>query len=105
MIDLGLTSDAFWALTPAQFQLLWRRHLAREERQDRRFSLLATLYANAHRDEKRRPMPYTIEDFLPRREANGSRNGDRMQSIEDQIEMCRLFTEAMTMPQRSPHGR
>lgn len=100
MIDLGLTADYFWSLTPAQFQLLWRRHLAREERMDRRFSLLATLYANVHRDEKRRPMPYTIEDFLPRHEARAPTRGAMTQTVEDQIEMCRLFTEAMSMPQR-----
>lgn len=100
MIDLGLTAVEFWSLTPAQFQRLWRRYLAREERADRRFGWLWTQYANAHRDEKDHPMPYTIEDFMPNQHQRFAHNGHAKQTIEEQIEMCRLFTEAMSMPQR-----
>lgn len=100
MIDLGLTAEYFWSLTPAQFQFLWRRHLARVERSDRRFGWLWTQYANAHRDKEQKPMPYEIDDFMPRLNQVRAQQRQAPQSIEDQIEMCRLFTEAMSMPQR-----
>jgi hypothetical protein len=53
-------------------------------------------------------MPYEIEDFMPSR-AKMVRNGrahPAHQTIEEQIEMCKLFTEAMSMPQKrlAPRG-
>ena len=63
---------------------------------------------NANRDQKAHPMPYAIEDFMPSR-AKMVRNGHAHpthQTIEEQIEMCKLFTEAMSMPQKrlAPRG-
>lgn len=39
---------------------------ARERREDARFALICAVLANCHRDPKRRPQPYQVEDFLPR---------------------------------------
>lgn len=38
---------------------------ARERRDDARFALLCAVLANCHRDPKRRPKPYQVEDFMP----------------------------------------
>lgn len=67
--DLGLTDAQFWALTPRQYDLLANRFLDAEERASQRFGLLATLYANAHRDREKHPHPFELQDFAP------SRNG------------------------------
>ena len=65
MVDLGLTPDVYWSLTLRELRAMLDRYLAREERQDRRFAMLAALYANAHRDEQKKSDPFTIEDFTP----------------------------------------
>jgi len=46
---------------------MFDRHLDAEERKDRRIALLACMYANAHRDEKKQLRPFTISDFMPGR--------------------------------------
>lgn len=37
----------------------------RERRNDARFALVCAVLANCHRDPKRRPNPYQVEDFMP----------------------------------------
>jgi Phage tail assembly chaperone protein, TAC len=64
--DLRLTPAEFWDLTPREFNALWDRHIAAEERHDRRIALICTLYANAHRDEKKRSTAFEITDFMPK---------------------------------------
>ncbi len=39
-----------------------------EERADLRAALIACLIANANRDEKKRPTPFRVEEFMPVRE-------------------------------------
>lgn len=63
VIELGLQPAYFWSLLPVHFDRLCRAHRARERRADRRFGLMASIFANAHRDRKIRPTPFTIEDF------------------------------------------
>ena len=65
LYDLGLTAATFWEMTPAHFAALYRRHKSAVEHNDRWFALLASMYANVHRDEKRRSHPFSIEDFMP----------------------------------------
>lgn len=66
MYDFGLTDDRFWDLTPAQFNALSDRFDSANRRQDFRFANLISVLANIHRDEKRKPEPFTALDFMPR---------------------------------------
>lgn len=65
VVDLGLSRGEFWELTLRQFGAMMDRFVDREIRHERRTGMLAALYANAHRDEKARSEPFTVEDFAP----------------------------------------
>lgn len=43
---------------------LHRKWLEREDRENRRWAVMYTMYANAHRDEKRKPFPFELDDFF-----------------------------------------
>lgn len=49
----------------------------RERRSDARFALVCAVLANCHRDPKRRPRPYEVEDFLPRERPKTAEELDR----------------------------
>lgn len=66
-IDIGLSEQEFWEMTPRQFQLLVKRHEMRILREWQPMACLMALTANCHRDSSVRPQPYSPEDFLPRR--------------------------------------
>ena len=66
MYDYGLTSEAFWNLTPAQFYSLSKSLEEDELQQDFRFGIVATLIANANRNPKKRSKPFDWTDFFPR---------------------------------------
>jgi len=38
-----------------------------QSRIDARFALVCAVFANCHRDPKRRRKPYSVEDFMPRK--------------------------------------
>lgn len=51
-----------------------------ERRADVRAAMIASVIANANRDPKRKPSPFTIDDFMPFKEAD---NGDEEPNDED----------------------
>ncbi len=65
MIHLGLTPAQFGRMTPRQIRAMWDAWKLRERAHDRRAALMPWLYAEAHRDRKRRAEPWRIEDFMP----------------------------------------
>lgn len=64
--DLGLSDAEFWDTPFYQIYALVDRYVARERRIDERAALQNCLFANAHRDSKKKPQPYTIDDFMPK---------------------------------------
>ena len=82
--DLGLSSETLFSLTPRHFDALLQRFLDQQEREAQRFGLLATLYANAHRDSKTRAQPFAIDDFTP------SRHGRAIAAKPDHCAECGL---------------
>lgn len=96
-MTLGLTEAQFWEYTPRHVLTLWHYHIAAESRMDRRFAVLYTMYANAHRDDKKHPKPFAIEDFLPRSKPIP----ERRQSAEDMISICEVITESF---KQRPNG-
>lgn len=65
VVDLGLSLKEFWRLTPRQLRFLSERYAALRREQWAPFAMLASLYANVHRDEKKRPTPFSALDFMP----------------------------------------
>src|SRR5690606_5246774 len=64
-VELNLTDEEYLSMPPWRFHRLveaWRR---REEREDRRFALIACVLANIHRDPEQDP--FELKDFMPRR--------------------------------------
>lgn len=100
VVDLGLTTEVFWSLTPREFSLLFERHLDREERANQRAGLIASFianYAGRQRDERKHPRPFTVQEITPSRH---SRNGhmtapahplEPEQSLEDMIASLKSF--------------
>lgn len=50
---------------PAEIHALRRAWVLREQRLDYRAGVVASLIANAHRDQDARPSPFLPEDFFP----------------------------------------
>lgn len=71
-------------MTPRQFAALCDRLGDEQARHDRRAALVACLIANGSRDRRKRPEPFKVEDFMPRRR-------DAEQSPEQQAAILRLF--------------
>lgn len=59
-----MPAKAFLALTPAEVAAHWAAWEARERRHDRRAGVIASVLAEIHRDEKRRPSPFVPGDFF-----------------------------------------
>jgi len=75
--DVGLSEEEFWELTPAQYDLLAKRHIDHEkgkirleeaklERSDYQAALICCVLANINRDKKKKPTPYKVDDFMPK---------------------------------------
>jgi len=61
--DLGLTTEQFWALTPAQFAALSERHDARILHEERCHALAPWVISNMFRGQDQPAVP--IETFIP----------------------------------------
>lgn len=62
---LRLSEAEFWALTPAEFQLLADDWRSNERAADYRAALVCMVLANCHRNPEKRPEPFTVADFMP----------------------------------------
>lgn len=62
---MGIAPERFWRMTPLLFDERLKRLRARERQVDYRFGVIATLFANAHRDQKKHPRPFKPEAFFP----------------------------------------
>jgi len=67
VVDIGLTRQEFWELTPRRFQSL----LGRFTEHVRQAQILTTLMANIYRNTEEKPEPYTIDDFAPQVAGSG----------------------------------
>jgi hypothetical protein len=61
-----------------------------EQRADYRMAVLASLLANANRDEKKKPEPYTPKDFMPQ----AQREEPPAQTMEQQLTIVQMLHEA-----------
>jgi len=72
-----LSEEEFWDLTPAQFDLLEKRYIESEKakiqleeakikRSDQQTALICCVLANINRDKKKKPKPFTVDDFMPK---------------------------------------
>jgi hypothetical protein len=63
--DLGLTSEAFWALSPREYRALCDRQLEAQRAEDWRFGQLAALVAGVADRKKQDGTPFEPWDFFP----------------------------------------
>ena len=78
-----MTSAEFYELTPGEIVGLSDRFREAEQRHDRRFAALMTLYANSHRDPAKRFEPFTIEDFTGQSRVSHNGHVDPQQAIRE----------------------
>lgn len=90
-VDLGLSEDEFWGLTPLEFDTLLKRNNLKLEREDFRAGIIASTIANANRDPKKKPDPWTAADFMPTR--NGKPRQKR-QTWQEQLEIVKALNAA-----------
>ncbi len=87
-------------MTPRKFHALHAKFRAREERQDRRFAVMYCMYANSHRDEKKKPSPFTLDDFIGPQKSNMTAEeyfaaeARTHMSAEQQVIMAQGYTAA-----------
>lgn len=81
-VEIGLSLAEFYGLTPSRFFNLYDRYVDREIRHARQFNVLTTLYANAHRDEAKRPQEFIIDDFAPALRSQVAESGPRPAPFE-----------------------
>lgn len=93
---MGLTAEQFWDLTPRHFAGVYKHYIDSERRQDSRFALLACLYANSHRDEKKRNTPFELSDFMPGGNPVPSHHG-----VDDMVAMAKAVTMIFTEENRT----
>ena len=79
-------------MTPGQFTVLAKRHVEKTKNdayeEDYRAAMIVHALLEPKRDSKRRPEPFTVEDFLPQRgEAEPAPRKE--QTAEEQIAMLR----------------
>ena len=58
-----MTEDEFWALTPYEFSLLLGRHTIEGRWLETMAAVQPMLFAEAHRDKKKRREPIQLEEF------------------------------------------
>lgn len=86
VIDLGLTSPAFWDLTPHEFDLLFNRHLDREDRANRRAAMIAVQVINMA-GKTRTGKPLTVDDMLG--VSPGNHQPTDMERMREQLDPVR----------------
>jgi hypothetical protein len=59
-----MTEKEFWLCDPNHWQALLKAWKEREDRTNRRSAALLCLLANINRNPEKRPVPWTIADFM-----------------------------------------
>jgi hypothetical protein len=77
-------------MTLAQLDSLIKRHNDREEWLDYRTGLVCAIIANVNRDSKKKPEPFTPQDFMPQRE----QKPERELSPDDLLLQMRIMNAA-----------
>jgi len=64
-----LSEDEFWKLNLKKLDALISRKINADQKlkkeADFRAGVIASVYANVHRDKKKKPAPYIPQDFMP----------------------------------------
>ena len=70
-----------------------RQHHKEQERLDRRSALICFVLAEINRDKKKKPQPFTVDDFMPKYEAVSVKQKE--QSPEDMKEQAKIITQIL----------
>lgn len=97
-MQLGLSDEEFWRLSPVQFHLLLKQRRDNIYQEDYRSALITAMVANTARDPKKQKRPFKPEDFL------GQRPRTRVQSWEEQLDIVTMLNTAMGGEDRRKKG-
>lgn len=62
---MGLRVEQVLSMTPNEFGYEYEGWKLREERENRRVARICAVLANINRDPKKRPTPFSEDDFMP----------------------------------------
>jgi hypothetical protein len=91
VVELHLSDERFFALTPVEFASLVRRLEVVAQTEDYRSAMIACILANQHRGKNKKP--YKITDFMPKRDV-GEVGKSRRQTVDEQIAIAKAVTKA-----------
>jgi hypothetical protein len=74
--------------------------LKKQEREDQRFAMLATIIANAFRDPRAKQTPFVIEDFMPRQVSEEQPQLKPKQSPEEMMMVIQALHSATKKRQK-----
>jgi len=92
-VELGLSREEMGRLTPREYLALRRRWREKEARDDRRAALPVWALANIFRNEKKKSVPYKIEEFMPHYDS-GKESGTGSQMSPEQMQRMVLSLHA-----------
>lgn len=94
-LGFGLRPREFWDMTFMEFAAFARGETDRDRRKWEHTSSVMALFANANRDPKRRPQPFTPEDFSPYSENQSQVGHELTKEQQDQIAQWRVNPSSM----------
>lgn len=85
-----MSVSEFWTLTPRELSIVFRAHARRQEDEDFRAALIASMLFNLMgRRKNRKPLP--VRAFMPER---GRKKERKVQTPEEQLSILRQIVEA-----------
>lgn len=89
VVELGLTADYLWSLTPAEYTHLFDAHLRREDRANRRAALICSYVANfAGKQRTEGAGPLSVEEVLGYGVSSEARSFDELNRFRRQVEQA-----------------
>lgn len=75
---MGMSVERAMSLTPEEFGYEYEGWKLREEKADRRVARICAVIANVNRNTKKRPEPFTEEDFIPKFDVPEKKTNDEL---------------------------
>lgn len=89
-MEANFSYKEFMEMTIHEFNVSIKGYFKREKNKSERIAAVMALVANIYRNTKKRPKPYTIQDFL-----GTSTKDKRQQTPEDMIAVMEMFVASM----------
>lgn len=87
---MGLKPNEFWSLTLAEYNKMVKGYSKRRRNNLYGFAMVTAALYEVNRDRKRRPKPFTPNDFMPKEELKLKPK----QTVDEQIAIVRMLNLA-----------